>query len=157
MRKVSHFTLIQVHSFKTKQCDGLGTKLASYASRPTRSTNEDIPFGINYRARGNSVQSICFFKVQQRSKEKDVSGAINSPIAIKRWQWLAFITNGKVQLSKIDIHKYSVVLAEAVVCWSPAAIKLTKAWNYGMYASTSPLVSPRFSYGSKHKAHHTKQ
>lgn len=86
-----------------------------------------------------------------------MSGAIHSPITIERWQWLAFITNEKVQLGKIAIHKCSVVLAEAVVCWSPAAIKLTKAWNYGMYASTSPLVSPRFPCGSKHKGHHTKQ
>lgn len=76
MRKVSHFTLIQVHSFKTKQCDGLGTKLPSYASRPTRSTNEDILFRINYRARGNSVHSVCFFMGQQRSGEKGLSGAV---------------------------------------------------------------------------------
>lgn len=88
MRKVSHFTLIQVHSFKTKQCDGLGTKLPSYASRPTRSANEDILFRINYRARGNRVHRVCFFHGTAEKRREGPVMYSNSPIAIKRWYGL---------------------------------------------------------------------
>lgn len=88
MRKVSHFTLIQVHSFKTKQCDGLGTKLPSYASRPTRSANEDILFRINYRARGNSVHSVCLFHGTAEKRREGPVRCSNSPIVIKRWHGL---------------------------------------------------------------------